>query len=254
MRHVFLSNIFSNKSYTLPYAHRKNISRLALNPRGNLLLSIDDEGHAILSHFPRRIVLHHFSLKGVVSALAFSPCGHYFAVGQGRLVEVWHTPATPESTSEQGLEFAPFVRHHLHAGHHDTVQSVEWSGDSRFFLTSSKDLTARIWSLTPEDGFVPTTLAGHRESLLGAWFSSDQEAVSNLMGCCYCGLLSSSIDLHRKSRWCSISLAICGETTDQWRYGYGPRRPIVTAVENYSETLLHAEQRQNEMCSLSSKL
>ena len=65
--------------------------------------------------------------------------------------------------------------HHRHAGHHDTVQSIEWSSDSRFFLSASKDLTARIWSLDPEEGFVPTTLAGHREGLLGAWFSSDQE-------------------------------------------------------------------------------
>ena len=151
---------------------------MALNPRGNLLLSIDEDGHAILLNFLRQIVLHHFSLKGIVSALAFSPCGRYFAVGNGRLIEVWHTPSTPEATSEQGLEFAPFVRHHIHAGHHDTVQSVEWSGDTRFFLTASKDLTARVWSLHPEEGFVPTTLAGHRESVLAAWFTIDQEAVS----------------------------------------------------------------------------
>ncbi|KAL8828665.1 MAG: hypothetical protein Q9191_002462 [Dirinaria sp. TL-2023a] len=112
-----------------------------------------------------------------VSALSFSPCGRYFAIGHGRLVDVWHTPATPESFSEEGLEFAPFILHHVHAGHHDAVQSIEWSSDSRFFLSASKDLTARIWSVNAEEGFVPTTLAGHRESLLGAWFSSDQEAI-----------------------------------------------------------------------------
>ena len=71
------------------------------------------------------------------------------------------------------------MRHHVHAGHHDTVQSIEWSGDSRFFLTASKDLTARIWSLHPEEGFIPTTLAGHRESVLAAWFTVNQEAVSD---------------------------------------------------------------------------
>lgn len=141
------------------------------------MLSVDGDGHAILTNFPRRIVLHHFSLKGDTTALSFSPSGRYFAVGIGRIIEVWHTPSTPESTSEEGLEFAPFVRHHAHAGHHDTVQSIEWSGDSRFFLSASKDLTARIWSLNSEHGFVPTTLAGHREGLLGAWFSNDQELV-----------------------------------------------------------------------------
>lgn len=65
----------------------------------------------------------------------------------------------------------------MYAGHYDTVQSLEWSSDSRFFLSAAKDLTARIWSLDPEEGFVPTALAGHREGVLGAWFSSNQEEV-----------------------------------------------------------------------------
>ena len=96
----------------------------------------------------------------------------------GRFVEVWKTPSTPDANTDEGLEYAPFIRHRVHAGHYDSVQSIEWSGDSRFFLSSAKDLTTRIWSLDDEDGFVHTTLAGHREGVLAAWFSSDQEQVS----------------------------------------------------------------------------
>ena len=172
-----IADISSNKSYALPFSHRRNISRIALAPRGNLLLSIDEDGHAILTNFQRRVALHRFSFKGTVTALAFSPSGRYFAVGIGRLVEVWRTPPTPDSTSQDGLQFSPFVRYRVHAGHYDTVRSLEWSSDSRFFLSASKDLTARIWSLDPVEGFVPTALAGHREELLGAWFSKDQESV-----------------------------------------------------------------------------
>lgn len=171
------TNAISNKSYTLPFSHRRNISRLALNARGNLLLTVDEDGHAILTNLPRRLPIYHFSFKQQISALAFSPSGRHFAAGVGRLIEVWHTPSTPDADAEEGLDFAPFVLHHRHAGHHDTVQSIEWSSDSRFFLSAAKDLTARIWSLDREEGFVPTTLAGHREGLVGAWFSSDQEAI-----------------------------------------------------------------------------
>jgi periodic tryptophan protein 2 len=95
----------------------------------------------------------------------------------GRHVEVWHTPSTPDQNVDGELEFAPFVKHRVYAGHFDTVQSLEWSSDSRFFLSAAKDLTARIWSLDPEEGFVPTTLAGHREGVLGAYFSKDQETI-----------------------------------------------------------------------------
>jgi periodic tryptophan protein 2 len=173
----FLLTILSNKSHTLPFAHRKNIARLGLTPRGNLLLSIDEDGHAILTNVPRRIALHHFSFRSAISALAFSPSGRHFAVGVGRQIEVWHTPSTPDQNVDGELEFAPFIRHRVYTGHYDIVQNLEWSGDSRFLLSASKDLTARIWSLDPEEGFVPTTMSGHREGVLGAYFSKDQETI-----------------------------------------------------------------------------
>lgn len=167
----------SNKSYTLPFAHRKNIARIGLTPRGNLLLSVDEDGFAILTNVPRRISLYHFSFKAQVTALSFSPSGRHFAVGLGRKIEVWQVPDTPDSTVDGELEFAPFVRHHTHTGHFDAVQHIEWSSDSRFFLTSSKDLTARIWSLNAEEGFTPTVLSGHKQTVIGAWFSENQETI-----------------------------------------------------------------------------
>ena len=140
-------------------------------------MSIDEDGHAILTNLLRRVVLFHFSFRSAVSTLSFSPSGRHFAVGIDRFVELWHTPSTPVSTEEGVLEFAPFVRHRIHAGHHDIVHSIQWSSDSRFFLSASKDFTARIWSLSPEEGFVPTTLAAHHGEVLAAWFSKDQESV-----------------------------------------------------------------------------
>lgn len=178
---VTVFDLVNNKSHTLPFAHRTNISRIALHPRGQLLLTVDEQGHAILSHFLRRVVLYHFSLRGPVSSLVFSPSGTHFAVALGRKIEVWKTPSTPGSTGGdeegRGLDFAPFVRHRQYVGHHDTVQNLEWSSDSRFFLSASMDLTARIWSLDPEEGFTPTVLAGHRTAVYAAWFSHDQETI-----------------------------------------------------------------------------
>lgn len=165
----------SNKSYTLPFAHRQNVCQLALDKRGKLLLSVDEDGQAILTNIPRRVVLYHFSLPGHVSSLSFSPCSRYFAVGVGRQLQLWSTPDDASDTGE--LEFAPFVRYRVLTGHFDVIQGVEWSSDSRFLLTSSLDLTARIWSRDPEEGFTPTTLAGHRQGVVGAWFSSDQETI-----------------------------------------------------------------------------
>ncbi|KAF1986506.1 WD40 repeat-like protein [Aulographum hederae CBS 113979] len=177
---VTVFDLVNNKSHTLPFAHRRNIARLALNPTGNLLLSIDSTGYAILTHVPRRLALYHFTFKGAVTALSFSYTGRHFAVGIGRRIEVWRTPSTPGETTDEGegaIEFAPFVRHRTYVGHFGDVTSIEWSTDSRFFLSASKDLNAKVWSLDPEEGFVPTTLAGHKEPVVGAWFSKNQETI-----------------------------------------------------------------------------
>ncbi|PGH12413.1 hypothetical protein AJ80_06720 [Polytolypa hystricis UAMH7299] len=174
---VSVFDLVHNKSYTLPFAHRKNIARIDLSPKGNLLLSIDEDGKAILTNFLRRISIHHFSFKSSVSALSFSPSGRHFAVAVGRRIQIWRTPSTPGVDGSGELEFAPFVLHRDFAGHFDTVNNIHWSDDSRFFLSASKDLTAKIWSADPEEGFEPTTLAGHREGVVDAWFTEDQESI-----------------------------------------------------------------------------
>ncbi|KAL9105506.1 MAG: hypothetical protein Q9227_009336 [Pyrenula ochraceoflavens] len=174
---VSVFNLINNSSYTFPFAHRKNVACIDLNPQGNLLLSIDEDGRAILTLFHRRISIYYFSLKSPVSALSFSPSGEHFVVGLGRKIQAWRTPQTPDSSNNGEIEFAPFVLHREYGGHFDTVTGLHWSSDSRFFVSASKDLTSRIWSLDPEDGFEPTTLAGHRESVKFACFSADQESI-----------------------------------------------------------------------------
>ncbi|KAM4056056.1 dip2/Utp12 family protein [Hirsutella rhossiliensis] len=174
---VTVFNLVENKSYTLPFAHRTNISRIGLTPRGNILFTVDEAGQAILTNLFRRIPVYYFRFSSPVTALAFSPSGKHFAVGLGRKIEVWRVPLTPDLTADGELDFAPFVRHHTHMGHFDTIQHIEWSSDSRFFLTASKDLTVRIWSLDREDGFTPTVLSGHKQAVVGAWFSEDQETI-----------------------------------------------------------------------------
>lgn len=174
---IRLADFHRNKSFTFPFAHRKNIARIGLTPQGNLLLSVDEDGFAILTNVPRRIPIYNFSFKSPVTALSFSPCGKYFVVGLQRKIEVWHVPSTPDANADGELEFAPFVRHHTHTQHFDEVRSIEWSSDSRFFLSSSKDLTARVWSVEPEEHFVPTVLSGHKQAVVGTWFSEDQETI-----------------------------------------------------------------------------
>ena len=138
------------------------------------------DGRALLVNFPRRVVLHHFNFKQPVRDLSFSPDGRWIAVILGKLIQIWRAPGFTR-------EFAPFVLFTTLGGHYDTILSISWSLDSKNVITTSKDMTVRIWSIdTKESGISNEAhdedkakhvrhviLAGHRHSVLKAWLVNE---------------------------------------------------------------------------------
>ncbi|CAK9436041.1 uncharacterized protein LODBEIA_P06020 [Lodderomyces beijingensis] len=165
-------DLIRSQSFTFSYQHRKNIQCIALNRNNTLLISVDEDGRAILVNFVSRVVLHHFNFKSKVSNVEFSPCGKYFAVAVGRFVQVWKTPDFTEDR-----QFAPFVRHRVYSGHFDDVLSISWSENSKYFISTSKDMTARIYSLESSDSDVARTFSGHRDYVVNAFFSKDNDVI-----------------------------------------------------------------------------
>ncbi|KAJ3195125.1 hypothetical protein HK101_001036 [Irineochytrium annulatum] len=162
--------MLTNKSYTLPFENRKNISRIALAPNDVLLLSIDEDGHGILANFSRKIILHHQNFKEKVHDIQFSPNGELIAITHGKRLQFWRVPKV-------AIEFSPFVLHRTLAGPYDDVISLKWSRDSRFILAGCRDMTVRVFSSDPIEGFAPSTLTGHRDIVLGAWFSPTSDSI-----------------------------------------------------------------------------
>lgn len=62
--------------------------------------------------------------------------------------------------------------HRTYGTCHDTVTDIDWSADSLFIAVASKDLTARVYSLNPIPGWTPPTLAGHKDTLVGLFFTT----------------------------------------------------------------------------------
>ncbi|RHZ62420.1 hypothetical protein Glove_340g34 [Diversispora epigaea] len=163
-------DLVNNKSFTFPFENKKNINRIALSPNASLLLSIDEDGRVLLVNFQRRIVLHEFNFKSKVADAQFSPDGKYFAVAVGKTIQVWKSPGF-------NREFSPFILHHKYIGHYDDITKITWSNNSRLFLSASKDMTVKIYPLILNKEFNTVTLSGHRDYVIGAYFSEDQETI-----------------------------------------------------------------------------
>jgi len=138
---------------------------VAVSPDGALVLTIDVDGHAIVLNLARKTIVHRFSFRGAVRDAQFSPDGRYLAVTNAHKMEVWRSPTLE-------LVFSPFVLHRTYTGHFADVTSVDWSPDSAYLLTCSKDATARLYTLHPMPGFIPVTLSGHRDHLVAGFFGA----------------------------------------------------------------------------------
>jgi periodic tryptophan protein 2 len=157
----------SHSSYTLPFETRKDISRFAISPDGTQLIVVDSDGAALLINLPRRIVLAPFNFKEKVHAIKFSPNGKYFAVGRGKTVQLWRSPGLNK-------EFAPFILQRELPDHFDRVTCLDWSDDSRWLLSGSRDMTVQLRATKlpggNSKGARPMTLAGHRDLIVNAMF------------------------------------------------------------------------------------
>jgi periodic tryptophan protein 2 len=160
----------------MPWENRKNIARMALSPNATLLITVDVEGRALLVNYPRRVVLHHHFFGGPVTDVQFSPDGKLFIVTQNKEVQVWKSPGFHR-------EFAPFVLLKTFSKHYDEVVTISWNADSKRFLTTSKDMTVRLWNLglleneLVDEAWTPVVLQGHRETVVAAFWSKDNRTV-----------------------------------------------------------------------------
>ncbi|KAI0918711.1 U3 snoRNP protein [Taiwanofungus camphoratus] len=70
---VSVFDLVNDKSSTLSFENRKNIAAIALSPDSNVLVSVDEDGRALLVNFKRGVVPHHFNFHKAVKAIKFSP-------------------------------------------------------------------------------------------------------------------------------------------------------------------------------------
>lgn len=108
-----------------------------------------------------------FNFQAPVSCVKFSPDGKRLAAAIGRKLQLWFTP------SSERREFAPFVLDQTVSLHRDVILDICWTPDSRYILTTSADMSAKIFPV-PQDGQnalkSPLSLIAHKHKVVAGFF------------------------------------------------------------------------------------
>ena len=161
-------------SQTLPIEIHSNIDFIDITSDSKILIVVDILGYCLVVNFPKQIVISHFNFRNKISALKISPNNKFLAVGIGKGVEIFEMPNLIK-------EYEPFVLYRKYTSfHNDKITSINWSYDSRFILTGSKDTNVRILNLFKIPGYYPYTFTGHKKKIITAIFSKDMNRIYSI--------------------------------------------------------------------------
>ena len=161
-------------SQTLPIEIHSNIDFIDITSDSKILIIVDILGYCLVVNFPKQIVISHFNFRNKISALKISPNNKFLAVGIGKGVEIFEMPNLIK-------EYEPFVLYRKYTSfHNDKITSINWSYDSRFILTGSKDTNVRILNLFKIPGYYPYTFTGHKKKIITAIFSKDMNRIYSI--------------------------------------------------------------------------
>jgi periodic tryptophan protein 2 len=125
----------TNLTHTFDCEARSDIKHLAISPDSKILIAIDSEGYSIIINLITRRIVSYFNFKSAVTSISFSPNGLFLAVATNLAFRIFEAPSLWRSF-ETLLQYKKFKGCHT-----DTIISLDWSPDSKFIVTASKDLT-----------------------------------------------------------------------------------------------------------------
>lgn len=156
----------NNKSTTLPFENSRNISKICLCPKRNLLFSVDELGRCLVFNLLTNAKVDSLNFKKKVYCIKFSPNGNFFATTFGRGMKIWTAPCVTK-------EFHSTTMFKSVSGAFDDTTCLNWSTDSRFLIVGGKDMSARIYSVYGIKNFRPCTLSAHRNVIVNCFFEED---------------------------------------------------------------------------------
>ena len=161
-------------SQTLPIEIHSNIDYIDITSDSKILIIVDILGYCLVVNFPKQIVISHFNFRSKINSLKISPNNKFLAVSINKSIQIFEMPNLIK-------EYEPFVLYRKYTSfHNDKITSINWSSDSRFIVTGSKDTNVRILNVFKIKGYYPFTFTGHKKKIITAIFSHDMNRIYSI--------------------------------------------------------------------------
>jgi periodic tryptophan protein 2 len=171
---VQMIDLKNNNTSVLSIQTSHNIINMAYHK--GLLFCIDALGRAYLINISNNSLIAQLTIDKNCRFASFSKCGKMIACCHGTSVSIYSIP------SAFGL--FGFVLLKSYTLHYDVITTLSWSSCGDYILTTSKDLTSRLYNvkslksknLRDEDektAFIGAVLTGHKDSIIAGYFYED---------------------------------------------------------------------------------
>jgi len=115
---------------------RSDINKLSVSPDSKIMIAVDIEGYALIINLLTQKIISHFNFKSKLTDIKFSPNNKFLAICSNLSFKIYEAPQLMRN-------FEAIVLYKKFKGcHAEQINGIEWSPDSRFLVTFSKDLTA----------------------------------------------------------------------------------------------------------------
>lgn len=168
-------DLVHSRARVLPFEATRDLSTLALSPRGDTLLTVDGLSRAALLALPSGRVTARLSLHlQSVNAAAMAPNGSLVAFAAPDETEVWRVPEEIVPAYAAFDKVARFNQGAYARG------GVSWSADSKRLAVGGRDGVIKIFTLGigGDVRVIPLTLYGHREAVVFVAFSGKRGLIT----------------------------------------------------------------------------
>uniref|UniRef100_A0A915KP00 Uncharacterized protein n=1 Tax=Romanomermis culicivorax TaxID=13658 RepID=A0A915KP00_ROMCU len=161
---VTFYNLKEHKSSTLSVESSFDIICIALGTGGNSLLIFDESGEGYYVNLASSTVIHRHSFFKIVKICKFSPDSQFFVVCRDSDALLFKAPGP------QTGHYNPFFLDRTYALAHDSIITLDWSHDSKFFVCGSLDSGVRVCATKRYKNIYVYNLSGHSSAIVGCFF------------------------------------------------------------------------------------